>query len=146
MGSPREEGARACARIDVILRRAAQPPFAMTEPAAASPPTVFFVSDGTGVTAETLGHSVMAQFEKLKYRQQRMPFVDSVHKAHEALQRIDEARVRDGRRPIVFSTLVDPEINRELRRANALILDLFESFVEPLETELGMKSTHTIGR
>ena len=77
---------------------------------------MFFVSDGTGVTAETLGHSVMAQFEKLKYRQQRMPFVDTVHKAQEALQRIDEARVRDGRRPIVFSTLVNAEINRELRR------------------------------
>ncbi len=88
----------------------------------------------------------MAQFEKLKYRQQRMPFVDTVHKAQESLQRIDEARVRDGRRPIVFSTLVNAEINRELRKANALILDLFESFVEPLETELGMKSTHTIGR
>jgi len=118
----------------------------MTEPAGTPPPTVFFVSDGTGVTAETLGHSVMAQFEKLKYRQQRMPFVDTVHKAQEALQRIDEARVRDGRRPIVFSTLVNAEINRELRKAHALILDLFESFVEPLETELGMKSTHTIGR
>ena len=118
----------------------------MTEPAGTPLPTVFFVSDGTGVTAETLGHSVMAQFEKLKYRQQRMPFVDTVHKAQEALQRIDEARVRDGRRPIVFSTLVNAEINRELRKAHALILDLFESFVEPLETELGMKSTHTIGR
>jgi regulator of PEP synthase PpsR (kinase-PPPase family) len=109
-------------------------------------PTVFFVSDGTGVTSETLGHSVMAQFEMLKYRQQRMPFIDSVDKAQDVLQRIDEARVRDGRRPIVFSTLVNPEVNRELRRANALILDLFESFVEPLENELGMKSTHTIGR
>ena len=118
----------------------------MTEPAGITAPTVFFVSDGTGVTAETLGHSVMAQFEKLKYRQQRMPFVDSVDKARDVLQRIDEARVRDGRRPIVFSTLVNPEINRELRKANALILDLFESFVEPLENELGTKSTHTIGR
>jgi len=116
---------------------------AMTEPAASTAPTVFFVSDGTGVTAETLGHSVMAQFEKLKYRQQRMPFVDSVHKVHDVLQRIDEARVRDGRRPIVFSTLVNPEINRELRKANALLLDLFESFVEPLENELGVKSTES---
>src|SRR5882757_9434166 len=108
--------------------------------------TVFFVSDGTGITAETLGHSVMTQFESLSYRQQRAPFIDTVAKLSDVLQRIDEARVRDGRRPVVFSTLVNPEISRGLRGANALILDLFESFVEPLERELGVESTHTIGR
>jgi hypothetical protein len=108
--------------------------------------TVFFISDGTGITAETLGHSVMTQFESLRYKQVRLPFIDSVEKARDALQRIDEARVTDGRRPIVFSTLVPPEINTQIRKANALILDLFESFVEPLERELGVKSTHTVGR
>ena len=46
--------------------------------------TVFFVSDGTGITAETLGHSVMTQFEDLRYRPQRIPFIDSVEKAREA--------------------------------------------------------------
>ena len=108
--------------------------------------TVFFVSDGTGITAETLGHSVMTQFETLRYRQQRVPFIDSVEKAREAFARITEARERDGRRPIVFSTLVNPVVNAELRAADALLLDLFESFVEPLEHELGVKSSHSIGR
>ena len=65
--------------------------------------TVFFVSDGTGITAETLGHSVMTQFESLRYRQLRMPFVDSAEKAREAVQKIAEAGRRDGRRPVVFS-------------------------------------------
>lgn len=108
--------------------------------------TVFFVSDGTGITAETLGHSVMTQFEALRYRQLRMPFVDSAEKAREAVQKIAEAGRRDGRRPIVFSTLVNPAVNAELKAADALLLDLFESFVEPLENELGMKSSHSIGR
>lgn len=108
--------------------------------------TVFFVSDGTGITAETLGHSVMTQFEALRYRQVRLPFVNSLDKARETLQRIDEARVTDGRRPIVFSTLVPPAINAEIRKADALFLDLFQSFVEPLERELGISSTHTVGR
>lgn len=108
--------------------------------------TVFFISDGTGITAETLGHSVMTQFESLQYKQVRLPFVDSVDKAQDAVRRIDEARVLDGRRPIVFSTLVPPPINAEIKKANALILDLFESFVEPLERELGLQSTHTVGR
>ena len=114
--------------------------------AAAGTRTVFFVSDGTGITAETLGHSVMTQFEALHYKQVRLPFVDSIDKAQEALQKIDEARVTDGRRPIVFSTLVPPAINAEIKKANALILDLFESFVAPLERELGVLSTHMVGR
>jgi len=108
--------------------------------------TVFFVSDGTGITAETLGHSVMTQFESLRYRQLRVPFIDSVEKARATVERIAEAGRRDGRRPIVFSTLVDARVSAELRAADALFLDLFESFVGPLEIELGLKSNHTIGR
>jgi regulator of PEP synthase PpsR (kinase-PPPase family) len=108
--------------------------------------TVLFVSDGTGITAETLGHSVLTQFESLNYRQMRMPFVNTPAKAREAAARINEIGQRDGKRPIVFSTLVDPACNNELRQADALILDLFQSFVEPLEQELGIKSTHTVGR
>jgi hypothetical protein len=107
---------------------------------------VFFVSDGTGITSETLGHSVLTQFDRLRVRQHRMSFVDTPEKAREAVARINDAHGRDGRRPIVFSTLVNPAINAELRSADALILDLFETFVVPLEQELGMKSTHTIGR
>lgn len=128
----------------------------MAEPSApvqgalpAQPPrerTVFFVSDGTGVTAETFGHSVLTQFETLPYRQHRIPFVDTIEKAREAVARINDTAAREGRRPIAFTSLVDPEINLEVKRANALILDLFESFVAPLEQELGMKSTHRIGR
>jgi len=108
--------------------------------------TVYFVSDGTGITAETLGHSVLTQFETLRYRRIRAPFIDSLDKARELVGRINEAAVLDGRRPIVFSTLVDPEANGELRRARAMVLDLLDSFVVPLEQELGIRSTHTIGR
>lgn len=108
--------------------------------------TVFFVSDGTGITAETFGHSVLSQFEGLKLRQVRLPFIDSAEKADEAVTRIDHQGQVDGRRPIVFSTLVDPGINRIVRRADALFLDLIATFVGPLETEFGVKSTHTIGR
>jgi regulator of PEP synthase PpsR (kinase-PPPase family) len=108
--------------------------------------TVFFVSDGTGITAETLGHSVMTQFEAVRYRKIRIPFVDTPEKAREVAARISDIRARDGKRPIVFSSLVNAAANEVLRGADALILDLFESFVEPLESELGIKSTHTIGR
>ncbi|HYF60445.1 MAG TPA: pyruvate, water dikinase regulatory protein [Burkholderiaceae bacterium] len=108
--------------------------------------TVFFVSDGTGITAETFGHSVLSQFEGQKLRQVRLPFIDNAEKADEAVTRIDHQGRVDGRRPIVFSTLVDTEINRIVRTADALFLDLIATFVEPLEQEFGIRSTHTIGR
>ncbi|HUL64427.1 MAG TPA: pyruvate, water dikinase regulatory protein [Burkholderiaceae bacterium] len=108
--------------------------------------TVFYVSDGTGITSETMGHSVMTQFSALRMRKETIPFVDSPDKAREAVARINEAGRRDGKRPIVFSTLVEPAVNAQLKHADALILDLIESFVVPLEQELGMKSSHSIGR
>ncbi|RPH63432.1 MAG: kinase/pyrophosphorylase [Burkholderiales bacterium] len=108
--------------------------------------TVFYVSDGTGVTAETFGHSLLTQFEHLRLREVRLPFVDSVDKARLAVDRIDQQALIDRHRPIVFSTLVDASINDVVRLANCRFLDLFASFVEPLESEFGVRSTHTIGR
>lgn len=108
--------------------------------------TVLIVSDGTGITAETFCHAVLAQFESLKFRQLRLPFVDSPDKAEETRQKIDSIGQADGQRPIVFSTLVNPEVNQIVKRADAMFLDLFTTFVEPLEQELGIPSTHTVGR
>jgi regulator of PEP synthase PpsR (kinase-PPPase family) len=108
--------------------------------------TVFYVSDGTGITAETFGHSLLSQFENLRLREVRMPFIDSVDKAREALLRISQQAATDRHRPIVFSTLVDPEISQVLRQTEAMCIELFSTFVAPLEAELGMLSTGKIGR
>jgi len=108
--------------------------------------TVFFVSDQTGVTAETLGHSLMTQFEGLEFRPVTLPFVSSVDKAQEAVRRINHAAEEQGLRPIVFSTLVQDELREIVVGANALFLDLFSAFVGPLERELDTRSTHRAGR
>ncbi|HEX2197985.1 MAG TPA: pyruvate, water dikinase regulatory protein [Burkholderiales bacterium] len=105
--------------------------------------TVFFVSDGTGITAQMLGHSLLTQFEGVTFNQVTLPFVDSIEKAEECLARI--AAETNGQ-PIVFSTLVNGDVREVLRRANALVIDFFESFIDPLEAGLGVKSSHTIGR
>lgn len=108
--------------------------------------TVFFISDGTGITAETLGHSLLAQFPEAKFRQVRAPFVDDIDKAIDCAAQIREAAREDGVRPLVFSTLVNPDTVAALRKADALFMDLFERFIGPLETELGQRSTHAVGR
>lgn len=108
--------------------------------------TVFFISDGTGITAETLGHSLLTQFEGIRFRQVRIPFVSTLAQARDCLMQIQDAARRDGARPIVIATLMDPNIGKLLREAEALFLDFFETFIVPLEDELGSKSSHTIGR
>ena len=108
--------------------------------------TVFFVSDGTGITAETFGHAILAQFEN-KFRQVRLPFVDSVDKAHQAVREINHTGSMDGEKPIVFTTLVNMEVLKVITdNCQGMLLDMFGTFVHPLETELNLKSSHRIGR
>jgi [pyruvate, water dikinase]-phosphate phosphotransferase / [pyruvate, water dikinase] kinase len=108
--------------------------------------TVFFVSDGTGITAQMLGHSLLTQFEGVEFKQITLPFVDSVDKAEECCARIESEAQRGNGQPVVFSTLVNQDVRNAVRRANALFLDFFETFIDPLEAGLGVKSSHTIGR
>lgn len=108
--------------------------------------TVFIISDGTGITAETLGHSLLSQFKDISFRQIRMPFVTSLKLVQNCLDRIAEVHKQDGLRPIVVSTLIEPELAEKLRTTNALILNLFEAFIAPLESELGTKASHAIGQ
>ena len=108
--------------------------------------TIYFVSDGTGITAQTLGHSLLTQFEGVEFNQVTLPFVDTAARAEECLARIAAEAAAGNGRPIVFSTLVDAEVRAVLRRADAVFLDFFETFIDPLEAALATKSTHTIGR
>jgi len=107
---------------------------------------VFFVSDGTGITAQMLGHSLLTQFEGVDFKQITLPFVDSIEKAEECLARIERESANGGGQAVVFSTLVNQDVRQVVRRAKALFIDFFESFIDPLEAGLGVKSSHTIGR
>lgn len=108
--------------------------------------TVFFISDGTAITAESLGHSLLSQFEDIAFRQVRIPFVDNPEKAQECVAQIRAAREADGVRPVVISTLVNTEISNQIGEADALLLNFFETFIAPLEAEFHQQSSHTVGK
>jgi len=117
----------------------------MPEHSQPRPRTVFFVSDGTGITVEMLGHSLLTQFEGIEFHHVTVPFIDSATKAEACVSRINEA-ARSGARPVVFTTLVNNDMRGLVRKSEAFVLDFFEMFLDPLEGELGQKSSHTIGR
>lgn len=108
--------------------------------------TVFFVSDQTGVTAETMGHSLLTQFDGQAFRQVTLPFISTVDKAEEAVRRINATGEAEGVRPVIFSTLVQEDMREIIKRANGLFLDFFDAFMGPLEIELKLKSSRTQGK
>ena len=124
-------------------------PQPVTSPADATPSprcTVFFISDGTGITAETFGNSILSQFA-IKPRHVRRPFIDSTDKAHQVVREINHTAELENRKPIVFATLVNPEILAVVKgRSHGLVMDMFNTFIEPLEAEFGITSNHRIGR
>jgi len=108
--------------------------------------TVFFVSDGTGITAETFGNAILAQFD-IEPRRVRLPFIDSQDKAHQVVRQINPPAEVEARKPLVFTTLVDMQVLQIIRNGcKGMMLDMFGTFVQPLEDELGIKSHHRVGR
>ena len=105
---------------------------------------VFYVSDSTGLTAEALGRGVLAQFEGVAFSERTIAFVENDARAREAAKAIREAD-GDGR-PVVFYTFADEELGKIVREAGGLVIDCLANFVRPLERELGVAASHTVGR
>ena len=107
--------------------------------------TVFFISDGTAITAETLGHSLLTQFAGIQFHQQRIPFVDDETKASEVVEAINAAAESDGVLPIVFNTIVDPQLSQQVQDSEGVVIDLFSTFLPTLEAALGAKRQSNVG-
>jgi regulator of PEP synthase PpsR (kinase-PPPase family) len=100
--------------------------------------TVFFISDGTGITASALGQ-LLAHFPQTHFAQVRLPFTDSNQKIEDAKQRILIAKAGDGMRPVVIMSLGNIEHRALLKEADAYYIDLFNTFIDPLGLELAQE-------
>jgi regulator of PEP synthase PpsR (kinase-PPPase family) len=107
---------------------------------------VFMISDGTGITAESLGNSLVSQFEQITFEKQTIPYIDTMEKAKLLVERLNLSFLETGNKPLVFMTLVDPHISAFIKNANASVFDLFNTFLKPLEEELHLTSSNAVGR
>ncbi|MBB3232207.1 posphoenolpyruvate synthetase regulatory kinase/phosphorylase PpsR [Halomonas stenophila] len=110
------------------------------------PRTAFFISDGTGITAESLGRSLLAQFENVDIRMLTKPYIDSIEKARGLVEIIEGAAVKDGEQPIIIDTIVDQDVRNVIRDAPGFKVDIFSTFLKPLEQELATHSSYSVGR
>lgn len=108
--------------------------------------SVFFISDRTGITIEMLGQTLLTQFEGMQFDKINCPFTDSGAKAAAVVEQINQAAHNNGCRPLVFISLVNPELREQLSQSDGVLLDLFDAFIPALELELGVRSSHTVGR
>lgn len=106
---------------------------------------VFTVSDRTGITAESLGVSLLCHFPSLQFKTVALPFVDTPEKARDAARRINDANGENGAQPLIFATLADDQIREIIAASNGVLFDLFDHFLAPLEKELGVASEHSVG-
>ncbi len=106
--------------------------------------TIFYVSDGTGITAETVGYSLITQFKDIDFQQTRLPFIDSIKKAQAAADII--ANTPSDFQPLVINTVVDIELRRIIHSAGGLKLDPFNRLLRRIEKNLGIERDPGVGR
>lgn len=107
---------------------------------------VFYVSDQTGITAESLGQTLLSQFDAIDFTARTLPYIDTENKAREVVELIDRSARQKGSQPVLISTIVNPKIKVILHQSQALMLDLFEHFIAPLEQSFGVKSSRRVGK
>jgi regulator of PEP synthase PpsR (kinase-PPPase family) len=106
---------------------------------------VFFLSDSTGITAENLGRSLLAQFPHIQFESVTKPFIDTQEKAQRIANEINQEAQTSASRPIVIDTILNTEASDLLRSCDCFYIDIFSTFLSPLEEELGVRSSHTVG-
>ncbi|MCW8336137.1 kinase/pyrophosphorylase [Vibrio sp. SCSIO 43135] len=112
---------------------------------------VFYVSDGTAITCQTIGHTVLGQFP-FSVNQQTFPFIENEDKVEDVVKEIERSYNQSGEKPLVFFSMVIPEAKQRLLTANALFYDVLDTMVNLVEKDLNLEAkpklqrSHSVGK
>ncbi|ORM74078.1 phosphoenolpyruvate synthase regulatory protein [Pantoea wallisii] len=101
--------------------------------------SVFYISDGTAITAEVLGHAVLSQFP-VNTNSVTLPFVENVQRAQAVKAQINALFQQSGVRPLVFFSIVTPDVREIILESEGFCQDIVQALVAPLQSELGVSS------
>jgi len=107
--------------------------------------TVYFVSESTGITAETLGHSLLSQFPHIEFTYHQRSFVDTEKKANNLVKEIASISKETGFKPLVFATMPEKQINQILKEADCHYYEMFESILDKIGHDLQSEPTRESG-
>lgn len=103
---------------------------------AAEARAVYFISDSTGVTAETLGNALLANFPDTRFRRHTVPFVSTVSGAKKLLATLTRSR-EAGEHPLIFTTVKSADVLAVLHASEFETIDLLGGHLRELELALG---------
>jgi regulator of PEP synthase PpsR (kinase-PPPase family) len=106
---------------------------------------VFFLSDSTGISAETMGNALLIQFPELRFERRLIPFITSVEEARRVVAILDAAAAGPVT-PLAFSTTAVEEVRQELLRSKCPLIDFFGMHMESVESILGAKGVRVAAR
>lgn len=107
---------------------------------------VYLVSDRTGITAETLGHSLLSQFSSISFQFHTLSFIDTLEKSEEIISLLNKISQEQEYKPIVIATMVNTEVRNKLKQADCFFIDVYETFLGSLEKELNTPSEKIMGQ
>ena len=114
-------------------------------PVASTAVPVFFISDSTGISAETMGNALLLQFPSVPFERRLIPFVRTVEEAREVRADLDAASEGEIA-PLVFLTVVDEAVREELLRTKAPVIDFVSGHLAQLEQRLGVTGDNAPAR
>jgi [pyruvate, water dikinase]-phosphate phosphotransferase / [pyruvate, water dikinase] kinase len=114
---------------------------------AAEPRTVpvFFLSDSTGISAETMGNALLIQFPDLRFERRLIPFITTVEEAQRVVDILDKAMAGPVT-PLAFSTTAVSEIRDVLHTSTCPLIDFFDLHMDRVEYILGAKGMRVAAR
>nr|MBF0223627.1 pyruvate, phosphate dikinase/phosphoenolpyruvate synthase regulator [Desulfobulbaceae bacterium] len=99
---------------------------------------IYFVSGCTGIVAMDVGKSLLGQFPETIFHEEKFPFIKNISDALKTLNYI--LRQSSGSKPIVFSSLVNPEIREVFNHSEVELFDICDAFLDRLENCLHEKA------
>ena len=110
-----------------------------------APVPVFFLSDSTGISAETMGNALLIQFPDMVFERRLIPFIATADEARKVVAILDKAM--DGPvTPLAFTTAATDEVREVLRTSKVPIIDFFEMHMEKVESILGASGARVAAR
>lgn len=104
---------------------------------------MYFISGSTGLLAEDLGQSLLCQFQEIRFNYEKIPFIRTKSDAQKAMEYIREKS--GGRRPILFCSIIDPEIREYFNTPDVEYFNIFGNLLEQLEHCLEAKALRVTG-
>lgn len=104
---------------------------------------IYYISDSSGILVTNLGQALICQFPEVNFYEEKFSYIRTVTEAKKIMAHI--LKRSGGRRPIIFSTILDPEVRAVFDSPEVEYFEAYGRFLERLETCLETEAVREPG-